>query len=255
MFETSSVNQTKRKFHPLTFLISVTLHVAAIALITFVTVWDVEMPARSPDQITAFRLSPVLPAPPPPKIIRGDPEGTRELPRDPETEPVQDEFRPVETPVLDPSDAADVELDGDDVSETSEPFGHPEGDPAGDPDGDLAGVDGGVAGGTGDDLSGFPSDTPYDIVGGVIAPAITHRVEPVYPPLLHRIGTAGFVQIECIISKDGQLRDIQVIRASHPLFADSAIRAVKQWRFTPGTFHGRAVSTRFVFSVNFNVAK
>ncbi len=47
MFETSSIRRDN-KIHPFTLAIAALLHVAAIAAVTFVTVWDVAIPDDAP---------------------------------------------------------------------------------------------------------------------------------------------------------------------------------------------------------------
>ena len=246
MFETSSVQRNRQKFHPLTFAISAVLHIGAIAAVTFITIWDVEVPTRAPDQVVGFQTAA---APPPPMISRGTPEGKRE----PVTEtPPKEQLRdtaPVVIPsiIAAPIDTAVGPAAGDE--ESDEPFGDPGGSIGGDPDGDILGTD--LGSGTG---SGTLERT-YDLGDGVHPPTILHRPEPVYPALLQRIGKSGVVQLQCVISRDGTLNDIRVIHASHPLFAESAIAAVKQWKFLPGRLDGRAVATRFDFTVTFNVQR
>lgn len=248
MFETSSVTNDQRKFHPLTFTISAILHVAAIAVVTFVTVWDVEIPSKAPDQIVGFQ---VAAGPPPPMISRGRPD----VPKQPVTEPPREQqpvldHTPIEIPDLTvPLDTQVGPVTGGVGDEPGERFGDPDGSDTGDPDGDILGTEDGTG------TAATPPSQPYDIANGVRPPTIVHRVEPLYPPLLQRIGKRGVVQIECIISQNGSLTDIRVIHASHPLFADAALAAVKQWRFLPGSFEGRAVATRFNFRVNFEVQR
>lgn len=244
MFETSSVT-SRKKFNPLTLAVSATLHVAAIATVTFMTIWDVQVPEKAPDQIVSFQ---VAAAPPPPLISKGSPEATRRpvIEKKAETSPAVD-TAPIEIPeIVAPLDTAVGPIDGDGGSE--ETFGDPLGVDGGDPDGDVVGEEGGTG-------TTAQSDTTYSVGHGVRAPVIVRRVEPLYPSLLQRLGKPGVVQLECIISKSGTLTDIRVIHASHPLFAESAITAVRQWTFLPGTLNGKAVSTRFDFTVTFNIKR
>lgn len=246
MFETSSVQRNKQKFHPLTFAISAVLHVGAIAAVTFVTVWDVQTPTRAPDQVVGFQTAA---APPPPMISRGTPEGAREqVTATPPKEQLRD-MAPVEIPsvIAAPIDTAVGPAEGNEGSD--QPFGDPAGSIDGDPDGDILGTDQGTGTGSGN------FEQPYEIGDGVRPPTILHRPEPVFPPLLQRMGKSGVVQLQCVISRSGALTDIRVVHASHPLFAESAITAVKQWKFLPGTLDGRAVATRFDFTVTFNLQR
>ena len=63
---------------------------------------------------------------------------------------------------------------------------------------------------------------------------------------------AGVV-VECIIDQTGHVRDARVVSSSSPLFNQSAIDAVLQWQFMPGTLHGRSIDTIFDLNVTFRV--
>jgi TonB family protein len=49
------------------------------------------------------------------------------------------------------------------------------------------------------------------------------------------------------------VRDARVLRSTSTLFDQSAIDAVQQWQFTPGSLHGKAVDTIFDLTVTFRV--
>ncbi len=61
---------------------------------------------------------------------------------------------------------------------------------------------------------------------------ITHRVEPSYPTLGIQLRRETRVELHAIISTDGTIQSLQVI-SGDPLFYQSAIDAVRQWRYTP----------------------
>lgn len=245
MFETSSVRGNSR-VHPLTLTVSAVLHVTVAGVVTFVTIWDVETPSKVPDQVVGFQVS----APPPPPVIsRGAPDSVRSRAADPVTETRQTpvEAAPVEIPDLVVS--LDTAIDPVDGDGGPEPFGDPAGEPGGDPDGTVFGT--GDTNGDGDGTL----DGTYTVGNGVSAPVTIRTVDPVYPPLLKRLALSGVVQLQCVISKNGALTDIRVIESSHPLFEQSAITAVEQWRFLPGSFNGSPVNTRFELTVNFNLQR
>lgn len=247
MFETSSVSRARQKFHPATFIVSVTLHGIAIAVVVFVTIWEVEVPAKAPDQVVIFRAA--AGPPPPPMISKGSREAERET-----TVPKATEDRaPVDAaPVAIPDLVAPLDTEigtAESDGGTDEAFGDPSGAVGGDPGGEIFGSERGNG-----SERGVPEPT-YEPGNGVRAPVIVQRVEPLYPPLLQRIGRAGEVRLQCVISKSGALTDIRVIHSTHPLFAESAIAAVKEWKFLPGRLEGRAVATRFDFTVRFNVQR
>lgn len=61
---------------------------------------------------------------------------------------------------------------------------------------------------------------------------ITRRVEPIYPPLGIQLHRETHVELRAIIATDGSIQSLQVV-SGDPLFYQSAIDAVRQWRYTP----------------------
>jgi TonB family protein len=59
------------------------------------------------------------------------------------------------------------------------------------------------------------------------------RVEPAYPALLRERGITGTVRLKITVRADGAVRDVQVV-GGNPILAESAVRAVKDWRYSPG---------------------
>ena len=72
-----------------------------------------------------------------------------------------------------------------------------------------------------------------------IEPAmLIHRVEPIYPPLARQMRRAGRVELHAIIATDGTIQSLQVA-SGDPLFYQSAIDAVKEWRYRPTILNGQ----------------
>lgn len=69
---------------------------------------------------------------------------------------------------------------------------------------------------------------------------LTHRVEPVYPPLARQIHKGGRVELRAIIGTDGRIRSLQIV-AGDPLFVMSALEAVQQWHYRPTILNGQPV--------------
>lgn len=62
------------------------------------------------------------------------------------------------------------------------------------------------------------------------------RVEPTYPPIMRTARMTGQVVLDAIIHADGTIGDVTVLRSTNDTFAQSAIAAVKQWRYSPPGF-------------------
>lgn len=91
------------------------------------------------------------------------------------------------------------------------------------------------------------------------------QTQPVsFPRQLTDLGiTTGQVSVSVQINEAGQLTDHLVTSYSHPLFAESAVQALKKWRYEPAVLNGESrsatVDLEFVFEtrgmvvVNMNV--
>jgi protein TonB len=69
---------------------------------------------------------------------------------------------------------------------------------------------------------------------------LTHRVEPVYPALARQTHREGHVELHAIIATDGTIQSLQVVNGD-PLFLQSALDAVGQWRYHPTILNGQPV--------------
>jgi len=61
---------------------------------------------------------------------------------------------------------------------------------------------------------------------------LVSRVNPVYPAEAKKAGIQGIVVLRATIAKDGTVSDLKVV-SGDPQLADSALNAVRQWRYAP----------------------
>ena len=88
--------------------------------------------------------------------------------------------------------------------------------------------------------------------GAEVKPAVVvFRVEPQYPQGALRIHMAGTVVVKCIVDKNGNVRDAEVVTSSFAAFDEPALKALQQWRFAPGSFRGKPVDTWFELTIRF----
>jgi len=85
------------------------------------------------------------------------------------------------------------------------------------------------------------------------APVPIERVAPVYPADLKRDRIQGAVSLVFIIDESGIPTRISVEKSSDSRFSQTAIQAVKQWKFQPGFIDGRAVKTRIRLPLSFTL--
>jgi len=64
-------------------------------------------------------------------------------------------------------------------------------------------------------------------------PGLIKRVEPEYPRVLQSARVQGSVVLDAIVRTDGSVADVKVLEATHPMFAQAAVEAIKQWRYSP----------------------
>jgi periplasmic protein TonB len=83
---------------------------------------------------------------------------------------------------------------------------------------------------------------------------LTHRVEPVYPTLAKQIGRSGRVELRAVISEDGSIQSLEAV-AGDPMFFQSALEAVRQWRYTPTLLNGRRMEVDTYITVIYNMQR
>jgi len=76
--------------------------------------------------------------------------------------------------------------------------------------------------------------------GATTAASLINRVTPVYPPLARQTRISGTVRLHAIIAKDGGVQQVEVI-SGHPLLVQSALDAVRQWKYRPTLLNGEPV--------------
>src|ERR1051326_2112935 len=126
--------------------------------------------------------------------------------------------------------------------------------------GQLGGTPGGQVGGTGTETAPPPPPPPPEkpegplrVGGDVKAPIVEHRVDPQYPEMARKGRVAGLVIVEAIINKEGSVEQVKVIKGLPFGMSESAVEAVKQWKFKPGTLNGEPVDVIFNLTVNFKM--
>jgi len=99
------------------------------------------------------------------------------------------------------------------------------------------------------------SETPRIVHRMHIDPAmLVHRVEPVYPALPKQLGRSGRVELRAVIAADGTIQSLQVV-SGDPLFYQSALDAVRQWRYQPTVLNGQPVEIDTFITVIYNMQR
>ncbi|HXH67074.1 MAG TPA: TonB family protein [Candidatus Limnocylindrales bacterium] len=69
---------------------------------------------------------------------------------------------------------------------------------------------------------------------------LIRRIDPSYPTLARQIQREGRVELHALISTEGRIESLEVI-SGDPLFIQSALSAVREWRYRPTILNNRPV--------------
>jgi len=112
-----------------------------------------------------------------------------------------------------------------------------------------------------DALTGVPEPPPPGgpLMAGVAEPTLPVLIElskvgPEYPEPARVARAEGRVVLQLAVLKDGTVGKVEVMQCSRPGlgFEESAIEAVKQWRYEPARQGGKPVDVFLVVNVDFN---
>ena len=116
--------------------------------------------------------------------------------------------------------------------------------------GSLGGAIGGVIGGM--PAPPKPTASRIKVGGNVTAARLQNKVSPVYPALARQTRISGTVRLHAIIAKDGTVQQLEVL-SGHPLLVQSALDAVRQWRYQPTLLNGEPVEVDTTVDVIFSL--
>jgi periplasmic protein TonB len=253
MFETVIPERTARKSRLLkaeTLPVSIAAHLGAMALFVLAGNWAVAFPGFPPKLSRAYSLVDISPPPPPPPPPPVPPPAGQPVRQVLPFEQPGMETAPTIIPDKIPEVMATLPLP---VSQASAP-----------------GVEGGVPGGVpGGEVGGVVTGTPG---GVVIAPApppdgkvhiardrrlpmhALSQVYPLYPESARIRLKEGQLVVRYTIGKDGRVKDVIVIdHADDQSFDDSAVRAIRNWRFSPLIKDGEATEVVHELTVFFRL--
>jgi protein TonB len=249
MFEQSLMDlASTEKKRPWTVGISLMIQMSILGALILIPLLTVE--ALPKQQLLGFLTAPPPPPPPPPppaapikvvKMVREFEDGHLTAPKEIPKEIAQ--------------------IKEEDLPPPSSGGGVIGGVPGGMPGGQLGGVIGGIVSSTPVAAPPPPPpppkvETPKRItVGGNVqsAKAIS-RPNPVYPQLARQARIQGVVRLEAVIDEQGRITDLKVI-SGHPLLVQSALDAVRQWRYQPTILNNVPVQVATTIDVNFTLSQ
>ena len=103
------------------------------------------------------------------------------------------------------------------------------------------------------DKDGKSAPPVYTPGGDVKPPKVVHYVEPEFSASSKEAFVEGVVKLKTTVTPDGLPSDIEVTKGLNAQEDQSAVEAVKQWRFQPGTKAGEPVHVRVSIEIAFNL--
>lgn len=85
-------------------------------------------------------------------------------------------------------------------------------------------------------------------------PQAVQKVEPVYPQKARKEGVCGRVVLKFVVEPDGRVSRPSVQEANPSgYFEQTALDAIRHWRFKPGIYRGKAVATWVILPIQFRL--
>jgi protein TonB len=247
MFEEMVVSNAKNKKtnKPWTVFLSMLLQVGFLAILILI-------PLIYTEALPKTLMSSILLAPPPPPPPPPPPAAVQVI----KVKPVAHlmEAGKLVAPKAIPKD---VKIIKEEEAPPDVGVGMVGGVPGGVAGGSMGGVIGGVIGGAGSTAAPPPpkvNPKRITVGGNVQAAHLVNRVQPIYPPLARQTRISGTVKLHAIIGKSGAVEQLQVV-SGHPLLVQSALDAVKQWRYQPTLLNGEPVEVDTEIDVIFSLAQ
>jgi periplasmic protein TonB len=254
LIESAGKDKQKAVLVTMLVLISAVIHLGIIAALIVLGMLAKEGPAAIEKPIAAFIAVSAPPPPPPPPPAGGGsrPKATPKV-ETPQERPRQEFRQPTETPQVVP-EAAEVPQDEDSgAAEGGQVGGVKGGQVGGVVGGQIGGVVGGQIGGVVGGQVGGTGDVPVRVGGNVKAPIRITDITPIYTEAARRARIQGFVVIEAVVDRNGNVTEARVLKPL-PLGLDqAALEAVKRLRFKPATLNGQPVPVYYNLTVNFQL--
>jgi TonB family protein len=97
------------------------------------------------------------------------------------------------------------------------------------------------------------SDAPLPVGGDVIEPLKLYAPPPLYTEPARKARIEGYVIVQAIIDKAGAVTNVRVVKGLPMGLDESAVEAVKRWRFEPATRNGKPVAVYYNLTINFRL--
>jgi len=246
MFEDSLIESGRklRSKRGLTTTLSFTVQLIFLGLLVLYPL--IVMEALPRQQLMTFLVAPPPPPPPPPPPAAAPVKIVKVV----QTDIVDGQLR---QPTKIPQKVQIIKEDEAPPPVTSAMAGVVGGVPGGVPGGQMGGVIGGIIGSTPVAVPKVATPQKIRVSQGVLQGNLIRDVKPTYPAIAKAARVQGSVVLQATISKDGSIENLRVV-SGHPMLVQSALDAVKQWRYRPYALNGEPVEVETQITVNFTLS-
>jgi len=121
--------------------------------------------------------------------------------------------------------------------------------------GSGTGIGDGQGSGLGSGFGGGTGGGAYRPGNGVLLPKVLREVKPQYTADAMRAKVQGTVLLECVVNADGTVGSVDVVKSLDRTFGldGEAVKAARQWRFSPGTRFGEPVAVLVTIELTFTL--
>jgi periplasmic protein TonB len=116
----------------------------------------------------------------------------------------------------------------------------------------AGGSDGSLSNITAGDDAAKPVLQTLTISQGVSQGLLLKKVQPAYPPTALRMRIEGPVKLMATVGKTGSVTEVKIVSGDQ-LLTQSAVDAVKQWKYKPYLLNGDPVEIQTEISINFKL--
>ncbi len=94
---------------------------------------------------------------------------------------------------------------------------------------------------------------PIHVGGDVAAPVKIKAPQPQYTEIARKARIQGVVIVQAIISKQGNVENVKLLKGLPMGLDTAAVEAIKKWKFKPATLNGKPVTVYYNLTVNFTL--
>ncbi len=96
-------------------------------------------------------------------------------------------------------------------------------------------------------------DGPVYVGGEVLPPRAILKTDPQYTQEARDKGIQGVVVLQVVIDTTGGIKDVKVLKGLPAGLEESAVEAIRAWRFEPATLKGNPVEVYYNLTINFRL--